>query len=95
MHTEKYMSGVIKIINYNKNQSYYHACENLEKCISEQIRLLNEGKHGNKRLQEDYLLQKGRDFSLLTMEDEVDFKTAKEIESIWVESDASCYNNFE
>lgn len=88
-----FISGVIKIFNAQKNRAFYLACNNFDTDLVEQKILLEQGKHSNKALQQDYVSQNGKDFLFIIIEKEIDFKAAKEIENIWVESDHFAYNN--
>lgn len=88
-----YISGVLKIINTQKNRAFYLACNNPDTGSIEQKILLEQGKHYNKALQQDYVSQSGKDFLFIIIEKEIDFKAAREIENIWVEADLSSYNN--
>ncbi len=90
---KKFKSGVLKILNLKRNKAYYLACHDLNENIISQKKLLDEGKHKNFVLQRDYFLQEGTEFIFEIIEKEIDFKTAVEIEEVWLESDKYAYNH--
>lgn len=91
--SKKFKSGVLRILNQKADKSYYLACYDLNKSVIIQKELLDSGKHKNPLLQHDYFLQEGIGFIFEIIEKEIDFKTAKEIEEIWIESDKFSYNH--